>query len=111
MREVEGLVVLDGPDVDPLKLTLVLGGTGADGIVVENDLLAARLPVEAAERDTIVAQVSLADDAATLNRLTDALVRSLTRHRGPPRAVVTGGRIRRRAGHRDVAPDRVLRAQ
>jgi len=90
LREVEGLVVLDGPGVDPLKLTLVLGGTGADGIAVEDDLLAAGLPVEAAERDTIVAQVSLADDAVTLGRLTDALVGSLARHRGPPRAVVTG---------------------
>jgi arginine decarboxylase len=90
LREVDGLVVLDGPDVDPLKLTLVLGGTGADGIEVEDDLLAAGLPVEAAERDTIVAQVSLADDQVTLGRLTDALVGSIARHRGPPRAVVTG---------------------
>ena len=90
LREVEGLVVLDGSGVDPLKLTLVLGGTGANGIAVEDDLLAAGLPVEAAERDTIVAQVSLADDAVTLSRLTDALVDSLARHRGPPRAVVTG---------------------
>ncbi len=90
LREVEGLVVLDGPGVDPLKLTLVLGGTGADGIAVEDDLLAAGLPVEAAERDTIVAQVSMADDRVTLDRLTNALVTSLTRHRGRPRAVVAG---------------------
>jgi lysine decarboxylase len=90
LREVEGLVVLDGPRVDPLKLTLVLGGTGADGIAVENDLLVAGLPVEAAERDTIVAQVSMADDAVSLGRLTEALVRSLARHRGSPRPVVTG---------------------
>ena len=90
LRSVEGLVVLDGPGVDPLKLTLVLGGTGADGIAVEDDLLVAGLPVEAAERDTIVAQVSLADDAVTLGRLTDALVESLARHRSAPRAVVTG---------------------
>ena len=33
---------LDGPGVDPLKLTLVLAGTGADGNAVEADLLAAR---------------------------------------------------------------------
>ena len=90
LRQVEGLVVLDGPGVDPLKLTLVLGGTGADGIAVEDDLLAAGLPVEAAERDTIVAQVSMADDEVSLGRLTEALVRSLERHRGPPRPVVTG---------------------
>ena len=90
LREVERLVVLGGPGVDPLKLTLVLGGTGADGIAVENDLLAAGLPVEAAERDIIVAQVSMADNAVTLSRLTEALIRSLSRHRGRPRPVVTG---------------------
>ena len=62
---------------DPLKLTLVLPGTGADGIAIENDLLAAGLPVEAAERDMIVAQVSLADTAASIGRLTDALIASV----------------------------------
>ncbi len=89
LADVDGLVVLDGPGVDPLKLTLVLPGTGADGNAVEADLLAEGLPVEAAERDTLVAQVSLADTAATLARLTDALVASLGRRRGAPRAVVT----------------------
>ncbi len=63
LADVDGLVVLDGPGVDPLKLTLVLPGTGADGNAVEADLLAEGLPVEAAERDTLVAQVSLADTA------------------------------------------------
>jgi arginine decarboxylase len=87
---VDGLVVLDGPGVDPLKLTLVLSGTGADGIAVEDDLLALGLPVEAAERDTLVAQVSLADTRGSLARLSDALTRSVERHRGPPRPVVTG---------------------
>ena len=90
LETIDGLVVLDGPDVDPLKLTLVLPGTGADGNAVEADLLAAGFPVEAAERDTIVAQVSLADTAATLTRLTDALVTSIAVHRRPPRPVATG---------------------
>ena len=90
LADVEGLVVLDGPGVDPLKLTLVLPGTGADGNAVEADLLAAGLPVEAAERDMLVAQVSLADTTVTLTRLTDALTGSLSRRRGAPRAVVTG---------------------
>jgi len=90
LAAVEGLVVLDGPGVDPLKLTLVLPGTGADGIAVERDLLAAGLPVEAAERDTIVAQVSLADTAESLRRLVDVLVASISARRGPPRPVVTG---------------------
>jgi arginine decarboxylase len=87
---VDGLVFLDGPGTDPLKLTLVLPGTGADGIAIENDLLAAGLPVEAAERDTIVAQVSLADTADSIGRLTDALIASVARHRGKARPVVSG---------------------
>ncbi|MCB8957266.1 MAG: aminotransferase class V-fold PLP-dependent enzyme [Nocardioides sp.] len=85
---VDGLVVLDGPRVDPLKLTLALSGTGADGNAVEQDLLAAGLPVESADRDVIVAIVSLADTADTLRALTTALVRSLERRRGAPRPVV-----------------------
>lgn len=87
---VEGLVVLDGAHVDPLKLTVVLSGTGADGIAVENDLLAAGLPVEAAERDMIVAQVSLADTHDSVARLVDTIVASIRRHRGAPRPVVAG---------------------
>lgn len=90
LSSIDGLVVLDGPHIDPLKLTLVLPGTGADGIAVENDLLAAGLPVEAAERDTIVAQVSLADTAETLGRLVEALTASIGRHRGDPRPVAAG---------------------
>lgn len=88
LAEVEGLAVLDGPGVDPLKLTVLLHGTGADGIAVERDLLAAGLPVEAAERDLLVAVVSLADTTRSLDALTTALVASVERHRGEPRAVV-----------------------
>jgi lysine decarboxylase len=87
LRDLEGLVVLDGPHVDPLKLTLVLSGTGADGNAVEQDLLAAGLPVESADRDVIVAVVSLADTAATLSSLTEAVTVALGRHRGDPRPV------------------------
>ncbi len=85
---VPGLVVLDGPRVDPVKLTVVLPGTGVDGLAVERDLLAAGLPVEMADRDTIVAVVTPADDEARLDRLVDALVEGIERHRGGPRSVV-----------------------
>ncbi|MBL8778230.1 MAG: aminotransferase class V-fold PLP-dependent enzyme [Acidimicrobiales bacterium] len=88
LQEVEGLVVLDGAHVDPLKLTLVLSATGADGNAIERDLLAAGLPVESADRDVLVAVVSLADTKATLGRLTAALVSSIERRRGAPRPVV-----------------------
>ncbi len=88
LSDVAGLVVLEGPDVDPLKLTLVLSGTGADGNAVERDLLAAGLPVESADRDVIVGVVSLADTAETLDRLVSVVAASIERHRGAPRAVV-----------------------
>ena len=88
LQGVDGLVVLDGPDVDPLKLTLVLSGTGADGNAVERDLLASGLPVESADRDVLVAVVSLADTAVSLEALSTALATSIETHRGHPRPVV-----------------------
>ena len=88
LRQIDGLVVLDGPGVDPLKLTVVLGGTGADGNAVERDLLAAGLPVESADHEVLVGVVSLADTPQTLSAFTTALTDSVRRHCGTPRAVV-----------------------
>jgi arginine decarboxylase len=85
LRDVEGLHVLEGDGVDPLKLTVALAGTGAHGADVESDLIDAGVPVEMADRDTIVAVVTVADDAPSLWRLTDALRASVDRHRGAPR--------------------------
>lgn len=87
LAEVDGLVVVAGNGVDPLKLTLVVAGTGADGVAVERDLIDAGMPLEMANRDTLVAMVTLADDPAAVDRLVDALVASIERHRGEPRAV------------------------
>jgi lysine decarboxylase len=87
LRTVAGLTVLDGPTVDPLKLTLGLAGTGADGNAVERDLLGVGLPVESADRDVLVAIVSLADTTDTIARLADTVVHSVERHRGTPRPV------------------------
>ena len=85
LAAVDGLVVLDGAGVDPLKLTLVLPGTGADGNAVEQDLLAAGLPIESADRDVLVAVVTLADTGRTIGTLTSALAASIDRRRGVPR--------------------------
>ena len=76
------------PAVDPLKLTVVLSGSGADGNAVEQDLLALGLPVESADRDVLVAVVSLADTPDSLGALADAVIGSVERHRGPARDVV-----------------------
>ena len=94
LRAVDGLTVLDGPGVDPLKLVLVLPGTGADGNLVELDLLAEGLAVESADRDVLIAVVSLADTPDTLDRLATATTRSIARHRGRPRPVVAAASYR-----------------
>ncbi|HEU5242396.1 MAG TPA: aminotransferase class I/II-fold pyridoxal phosphate-dependent enzyme, partial [Ornithinibacter sp.] len=83
LARVPGLVVLDGPAVDPMRLVLVLPGTGADGNAVEADLLVRGMPVEMADRDTLVAMVTLADTRERLERLAVALAESIERHRGP----------------------------
>jgi arginine decarboxylase len=85
LHTIEGLVVLDGPSVDPLKLTLVLRGTGVDGNAVEQDLLGAGLPVESADRDVIVAIVTLANTTDDLDSLATAIESSIERRRGQAR--------------------------
>ncbi len=87
LRTVNGLHVLEGPGVDPTKLTLGLAGTGAHGVEVESDLIDAGVPVEMADRDTIVAVVTVADDAGALTRLTETLIASIERRRGRPRQI------------------------
>ncbi|MFN8184926.1 MAG: aminotransferase class V-fold PLP-dependent enzyme [Candidatus Nanopelagicales bacterium] len=88
LREVEGLTVLDGPGADPVKIALVLSGTGADGNAVESDLIAAGLPVESADRDVVIAIVSIADTSETLSHLAATIAASIERHRGTPRPAV-----------------------
>ena len=88
LREVPGLDVLDGPGVEPAKLVVLLAGTGAHGIAVEADLIAAGMPVEMADRDTIIPIVTLADDEAAVSRFTAALASIVEAHRGPPRRAV-----------------------
>jgi lysine decarboxylase len=88
LREVPGLDVLDGPAVEPGKLVVLLAGTGAHGIRVEADLIAAGMPVEMADRDTIIPIVTLADDEAAMTRFTAALSGIIEAHRGPPRRPV-----------------------
>ena len=73
---------------DPVKLTLLLAGTGADGNTVEHDLIAAGLPVESADRDVLIALVSLVDTEYTVGRLADSIAESIERHRGTPRETV-----------------------
>ena len=88
LRQVPGLDVLDGPGVEPAKLVVLLAGTGAHGNLVEADLIAAGMPVEMADRDTIIPIVTLADDELTVSRFTGALIAAVERHRGAARTPV-----------------------
>jgi arginine decarboxylase len=88
LAAVPGLAVLQGPHVDATKLVVLLAGTGAHGVAVEADLLGAGFPVEMADRDTVVAVATLADDPGTVAAFADALVESVERRRGAPRGVV-----------------------
>ncbi len=108
LADIEGLRILDPDDVrrlpavgdfDPLKLVLLLPGTGADGHEVERDLNDAGVRVEMADRDVIIPLLTIGDDDSTVDRLIDALRRSLDRRRGAPRAVCTASawRVRPRA--------------
>ena len=85
MAAVPGVLVLAGPGVEPSKLVVLLPGTGAHGNAVEADLIAAGMPVEMADRDTIVPIITLADDEDTVTRFTQTLVAAIERHRAAPR--------------------------
>ena len=93
LAAVPGLRVLsepfaDGSAVDAAKLIVLLPGTGAHGIAVERDLVAAGYPVEMADRDSLVAIATLADDDETVQAFVDELAAAVERHRGPARPVV-----------------------
>jgi lysine decarboxylase len=78
---VPGVDVLDGPGVDPAKLVVLLAGTGAHGRLVEDDLIAAGMPVEMADRDVIIPMPTMADDTRSLGEFTEVLIRAIERHR------------------------------
>ncbi len=89
LRQVPGLDVLDGPVVEPTKLVVLLAGTGANGYAIENDLIAAGMMVEMADRDTLVPIPVLADDEDQVARFVETLIEAIERHRAAPRHLET----------------------
>ncbi|MFL6099266.1 MAG: aminotransferase class I/II-fold pyridoxal phosphate-dependent enzyme [Actinomycetales bacterium] len=75
---------------DPAKLVLLLGPSGHDGLALERHLQADGIPVEMADRDTVVPIVSMLDTSATIGRLRASLLTGLAAQ-GPvrPRPVAT----------------------
>ncbi len=74
---------------DPVKLVLRANILGADGIDIENDLIGANIRVEMADRDTLIFEVTIADDATTFKNLADALVPILRNRAGKSRKSAT----------------------
>jgi len=62
---------------DPVKLVLLLGPSGHDGLALERHLQADGIPVEMADRDTVVPIVTMLDTSATIGRLRDSLLAGL----------------------------------
>jgi len=92
LRAVPGVVLLDDVvdarvALDRAKLAINVSGTGASGLVLEDDLVAAGTPVELADRDTIVPIITIDDDLAAVDRFASALIASIERHRRTPRKV------------------------
>lgn len=85
LGEVDGVVVLDGPHVEATKLAISIAGTGADGVAIERDLIAAGMPVEYADLDTIAPMITIADTPDTVDRFVTALIAGIEQHRGTAR--------------------------
>ncbi len=77
--EIPGLLT-PGPDdfapgrFDPAKLVLQVDGCGLDGNELEQALIEAGMPVELADRDTLVPIVTMLDDGAAVTALVDRVV-------------------------------------
>jgi lysine decarboxylase len=89
LAQVPGVGVLDGPGVEPTKLVVLLAGTGANGYVVEADLVANGMSVESADLDTVIPVVTMADDEEQVGAFLDVLTASIEAHRSAPRAPVS----------------------
>jgi len=105
---------------DPTRLVLLLSGVGADGIEIERMLIAEGLPVELADRDTVVPIVTVADDESTIGALVRALVPAIHATSGlsRPQSTAVSWRIKPLivmspraaffAAHEAVAADRAV---
>jgi arginine decarboxylase len=74
---------------DPTKIVLRVQQLGASGVEIENELQAAGIRVEMADRDTIVFLATLADSADDFSALADALIPILKRNQQQRRESAT----------------------
>ncbi len=84
-----GIEVIDGEYIDPLKLVILLASSGADGNVVEAELLAANIDVEMANRDLVIPMITFADTPDRIEDLISRIIAAVNRNRGPARPIAT----------------------
>ena len=82
-----GIPVIDGEYIDPLKLVILLSETGADGNLVEADLLAANIDLEMANQDVIIPMVTLADTPQRIESLVKRIIELVNKYRAEPRPI------------------------
>lgn len=89
LSTIPGVVALTdellGCELDPLKLTLFIPETGTTGARIAADLWEQGIGVEAADADTLIMTVTVADDPADVNDLVAAIEMVVDRQRGTPR--------------------------
>jgi lysine decarboxylase len=93
LRKVPGLVLLDdvvdrSVIVDRAKIAINLSGTGATGLAIEDQMVAAGMPVELADRDTVVPILSINDDLTSIDRFVDRVTAAIEQERSTPRPVL-----------------------
>jgi arginine decarboxylase len=94
LRQVSGVVLLDdvverSVILDRVKLAINVSGTGATGLAVEEDLVALGMPIELADRDTVVPIISINDDQGSVDQFVDGVIASVERQRTTPRPVLS----------------------
>lgn len=104
LAQVPGLVVLDGDGVDPMKLVLLVARAGVDGRALAKELRAYGIDVEAADRDMVIPQVTLADKPTDVAMLTDLLIAIMNRIADRSRPITP-------VGTWQVDPDMVMTPQ
>ena len=82
-----GIPVIDGEYIDPLKMVILLSETGADGNLVEADLLAANIDLEMANQDVIIPMITLADTPQRIASLVTRIIELVEKYRGEPRPI------------------------
>jgi lysine decarboxylase len=82
-----GIPVIDGEYIDPLKMVILLSETGADGNLVEADLLAANIDLEMANQDVIIPMITLADTPQRIASLVARIIELVEKYRGEPRPI------------------------